>query len=162
MTDVLQLIDRAIEDYSVSDDAMRWRPEPRFTVIDEVHVWRDWRDLPDLTGQRASSTEDWRAANPALRPVQFVEQTVRVELTPEQRELVGAVFIDTARAFGLVVRQVVEAVTELARQFQAAGLIPPPAPVDPMQRALEARRNRNTGPAAPRRAPRRIDPRRVR
>jgi hypothetical protein len=33
---------------------------------------------------------------------------------------------------------------------------------DPMRRALEARRNRNTGPAQQQRAPRRIDPRRQR
>lgn len=37
-----------------------------------------------------------------------------------------------------------------------------PIPTDPRERALQARRNRNTGPRRPARAPKRLDPRRGR
>lgn len=39
---------------------------------------------------------------------------------------------------------------------------PAPTPADPMLRAIEAKRHRNTGPKPQQRAPRRIDPRRSR
>jgi hypothetical protein len=47
-------------------------------------------------------------------------------------------------------------------QIQREWLNQPASEPDPMQRALELRRNRNTGPAARQRAPRRIDARRTR
>lgn len=49
-------------------------------------------------------------------------------------------------------RPIVEAFAE------AAAAIERPPPADPKTRALELRRNRNTGPAMHQRAPRRIDP----
>lgn len=123
MTDVLQLIDSAIEDYSVSDDAMRWQPGP-------------------LDGYAAvGSTRDGDA----------------FEWLPHR----------VARLFGVPdwvveMRRAWTVLNDVARQLQDAGVIPPPQPVDPMQRALGARRNRNTGPASRMRVPRRIDARRAR
>ena len=73
------------------------------------------------------------------------------ELTPEQIEAIRAGIQNFAE-------QVRELFARIARQLQAAGIVPLPKSVDPMQRALEARRNRNTGPLVPLRVPRRINP----
>jgi hypothetical protein len=143
VTDVLQLIDDAIADYSVSDDAMRWNPT--------------------LAARQ----------NGKATLAQFVQHQLQVELMPWQREILSttheqqrAALLALCRDLGLSASQafgaIVEAINAVARQLQAAELMPPPAPIDPMQRALEARRNRNTGPAVPLRAPRRIDPQRAR
>lgn len=47
-------------------------------------------------------------------------------------------------------RRVGEELMKMAPAFERAGLLPKPAPKDPMQRALEARRTRHTGPRPPR------------
>lgn len=123
VTDVLQLIDDAIEDYSVSGDAMRCRPR----LLDGYAELGHTRDgdafgwLPDRI-QRLFGVPDW----------------------------------------AVEIHRVATVLSDMARELQAAGVIPPPPPVDPMQRALEARRNRNTGPAGRMRVPRRIDARRAR
>jgi hypothetical protein len=73
------------------------------------------------------------------------------------------------RAFAEALRPAFEhfgrALADFAGQVQRmerAGIIAPESPVDPMERALWLRRNRNTGPALRRHAPRRIDPTRAR
>lgn len=114
--DVLQMIDRAIEDCTVSGDAMRWTP----TI-----------------------------APPA-----------------EQREAVLAMFREFGARMDAVVDGFVawagEAVIEIEANHPYLITTTPPEPIDPMQRALEARRNRNTGPPARLRAPRRVDATRAR
>lgn len=64
---------------------------------------------------------------------------------------------------GEVVTGVLPIIEAMARQFAAAAeqvrpLLPEQPPQDPMERALWARRNRNTGPRALPRAPRQINP----
>lgn len=134
-SDILNLIDSAIDDYALSDDAMRWSPEPPAPRTRGVPM--QWPPAP-------------RA------------RVVLVVLGPEQREAFRAAFLDVERQLNLMVDPLRRAFAELHQAFQVAGLVPPEQPVDPMQRALEARRNRNTGPPARQRAPRRIDPRRAR
>lgn len=46
-------------------------------------------------------------------------------------------------------RRVTGQVLAIGEQLERAGLIPKPPSSDPRQRALDARRNRNTGPALP-------------
>lgn len=53
----------------------------------------------------------------------------------------------------------IEQLAAMVRQLQDAGVVQQPLPADPRERALELRRNRNTGPAQRRRAPRTIRPR---
>jgi hypothetical protein len=50
----------------------------------------------------------------------------------------------------------------VAHWFESAGVLPAEPPLDPRARALELRRNRNTGPPLHRRAPCSIEPRRAR
>ncbi len=76
---------------------------------------------------------------------------------------------ESARAVAAAARAMGEAFARVARemapafeQLVKAGVIEKPLPADPMRRALELRRNRNTGPRREVRTPRRIDPRRSR
>ncbi len=77
-------------------------------------------------------------------------------------EAAGRIFAAVARAVGEAFQQVARSVGPLLEQMEQAGAIEKSLPKDPMLRALELRRNRNTGPAQPVRVPRRIDPRRDR
>ena len=66
---------------------------------------------------------------------------------------------ELARIWTTEVAPIVTAFVEAAAR---SGLTPKPLPTDPMARALELRRTRNTGPTNHHRAPRRIDPTRTR
>jgi hypothetical protein len=62
-------------------------------------------------------------------------------------------------ALGNALRPGLAELASAAKRLQAAGVIDEVVPDDPMARALYLRRNRNTGPKQPLRAPRRIDAR---
>lgn len=70
----------------------------------------------------------------------------------------------TMAAFAPLAEQVgsVAADAATALQLITEGLAPPKPPADPRERALQLRRNRNTGPSTSSRAPRAINPRRSR
>ena len=61
-----------------------------------------------------------------------------------------------------VLRPALDAVRAAHEHLVAAGIVHHEPPQDPRERALAARRNRNTGPQVPARPPRRIDPRGLR
>ncbi|MGC4886727.1 hypothetical protein [Micromonospora sp. DT227] len=96
-----------------------------------------------------------------------------VHLTPQQAELLARVFeLDRhARGAAGAMRRLHDQLTRaqsrrqyaefvaLIRRFSEEQEHPEQPPTDPMQRALWLRRNRNTGPAPRRRAPKTIQPR---
>lgn len=77
----------------------------------------------------------------------------------------GLVLQQVQRTFAEVVapafRAAAAAFQPLIAAAQRSGTLPTPLPAEPMARALALRRSRNTGPAARRRAPIRIDPTRT-
>lgn len=80
-------------------------------------------------------------------------------------ELLERAFAPMRQAIGLyveAVRTAFRGVGAAIAQMERAGRLRTPPLEDPRERALEARRNRNTGPRQRSRAPQRIDPRRSR
>lgn len=84
-------------------------------------------------------------------------------LSPEQVEQLRAMTTKLAKIASVYMADLQRALAGVTAAFQRAGLIPPPVPDDPRERALHLLRTRNTGPApGRRRPPRAIDPRRRR
>lgn len=140
---ILEDIDHAVRHYSVSDDAMRWRPDPKVRPFVAI----------DPSGSAVSVVPVRAVAN--LTP----------EQRAEQREAVLAMYREAGRRLGEVLEEFFGMVHDVVTRFEAntpylftAGVIRPALPEDPMERALELRRNRNTGPVVPMHVPRRIDP----
>jgi hypothetical protein len=106
VTDILSLIDGAIEDWETSEDAMRWTPEPparqaepSYTIIDETHVWtgemaRAFGELidraahemqPTSIGQALTPLQVARAADVLATPLAELSRSGGSELSPWQR-----------------------------------------------------------------------------
>lgn len=121
---------------------------PRFTIVDETHsmspaalerlAWRLPRESGDLFA-------DLRSARGALTTARTDAQLAAVKVRMES--LQARLEVQMAPLRGFVDRLV----TDLAGSVQAAALA--------RARALESRRNRNTGPPVRQRPPRRVDPR---
>ena len=94
--DIIELIDNAVEDFGLSDDAMRWTPEPStrpaglgveptYTIIDETHVWspemaRTFRVLLD----RAYREMEPPSLGFALTPLQAAARPALLATPPEE------------------------------------------------------------------------------
>lgn len=197
---VIDAIDGALDDYTVSGDAMRWTPDPpqpatsgtdpRAELPDRngsAFARAELRDLPPewaeamvelhermqlIAQQIGAATQGMRWAPTPPEPIRMP----RAELRPVRED--PTVFdranasvpidfgptpftaIDTAQLYARL-RPPVPALRRAAEQFgraldhmhvhrDVAGIpVPPPLPADPRERALQARRTRNTGPAAP-------------
>jgi hypothetical protein len=126
--------------------------------------------LPRSTGDLAA---DWRAARIALAAAETDEQRVAVRLRMESLEerqqarnaelarQLEHVFAPMREAMAVIgeaggvwLRQIGERMRPYFDNLRQAGVIDDPAPADPRERALAARRNRNTGPQQRRRPPR--------
>lgn len=71
MTDIIELIDNAIEDYETSDDAMRWAPEPVNTFVSgsmDVDPWAGWRERAERHAFRPGESFH----NPPGRAIDFM------------------------------------------------------------------------------------------
>jgi hypothetical protein len=124
---------------------------PDFCSESHQRLWHTGaRGLP-LTEAAALVATRVQLDSSAAAPREFHRLTVEL----------GAAVRQLTAAFAAAARAVAEAVRPLAEAAVRAGLIQQP-PVDPMRRALELRRTRNTGPTIHRRPPRRIDPTRSR
>lgn len=98
-------------------------------------------------------------------PAELVRSTwaeLETQLLTAIGEQINAVFTEAATSLRSAFARIGQACSRLGEQLRQAGLVPPESPVDLRAAALEARRNRNTGPEQQQRAPRRIDPRRNR
>lgn len=116
------------------------------SVVDEVYVWV----FPDTSRLQEAGR---RAAE---QTAAFIER-LQLNLTQWQRRQLEQ--IERARIQPVVWT---DEIRHWMNQSVDAQPDAEPAEPSPMQRALELRRNRNTGPAARQRAPRRIDARRTR
>lgn len=221
VTDILDLIDGALDDCELSDDAMRWSPDvdrepalphppgrlgavlPPALVADadgfirvQLHTSPPWAGAydPEIGDPRSAvrtqpaspyASGAWLGASPTHT---WIDETHRWNVVPHRRtgDILAAAAIawygrealarHAARLEALA--QGAEALRNqwgpaweqalrLAFNLSDADFHAPrcPAhgdtgePTDPMQRALWLRRNRNTGPKAKPRAPRRIDAR---
>lgn len=153
---VLDAIDGALEDWTVSGDAMRWTPEPPAVV----HV----APGRPLVGGR-----------PYAGPVTFVDNPVQLTLVdnPVQRllersmwywspELDAEQMRRTLERLGLTMQPVMEAAQRmaevlgrgleeftplLAQMTMRPQAEPRPEPEDPRERALRLRQQRHTGPS---------------
>lgn len=94
----------------------------------------------DILDTIEHTLDDWATSDDAMRWTPEDQQppdlTLRIVANVEP-------FVRALVAFG-------DRIAELGRHFERADLIQKPLPRDPMQRALEARRNRHTGPTPPR------------
>jgi hypothetical protein len=128
--------------------------------------------LPRSTGNLAA---DWRAAQRALLAATTDEQRAAVQLRMESlaerqrvqsaelaRQLdqafapVREVMAALGEAGAAWMQQIGERMRPLFDGLRRAGVVEEAPPADPRERALAARRNRNTGPQQRRRAPRSI------
>lgn len=116
--------------------------------------------------QATASTDAQRAAV-ALRIESLTERS-RAEMTARAEAFRGVMdeisvrFRGTMDTIGTLFGQIRESLRPLGAALRDVGLVDEPElPADPRERALQARRNRNTGPPVQRRPPRRIDPRGV-
>lgn len=140
--DILEMIDGAVRDWSVSNDAMRCgsslvrRVPPSIIAVDPGVV---------VTGLKFQ------------------------EMTPEQREaqleMVQAMIQRIAEGVSQAVAEISGVIGDICTRLAASveplirtEIVPPPEPEAVMARALMAVRNRNTGPVELPRVPRRIDP----
>lgn len=153
---VLDSIDGALEDYSTSSDAMRWvppddrvesKPDPDLVgwrAVGYVDIARAFGIPPSLLGDDLHLRFD--AAPIRHRPAQPASFTLT--FTDEQLQALARMCETIFTEWAGVARQVLATLgrTPLRSDYT---LWPPPAD-DPRQRALDARRNRNTGPPFPR------------
>lgn len=90
-------------------------------------------------------------------------RTLTVRVASVDIESLRAAMAESVVVLRRFVPQFADSIPPWFRQLAAYLPSPPPAPpADVMQRAIEAKRNRNTGPRVQPRAPRRIDPTRGR
>lgn len=155
--EVLDAIDRALDDRSVSDDAMRWTPDRRGEAA------RRRIEAREQIRRNVSIT-----VPPLLAPEEVARAVERLARTAEQftelREALRPAFETFARTveeFGGSLAKAVEAIRPAL--FDNSRIPPPPRTLrdtDPRAYALELRRTRNTGPD--RQVQHRPPPRRVR
>lgn len=116
------------------------------SVVDEVYVWV----APDTTQLQ-------EAGRRAAEQISAFIERLQLNFTQWQRQQLEQ--LERARIQPVVWTDEIRTWLNQPVHTRPA---PEPAEPSPMQRALELRRNRNTGPAARQRAPRRIDARRTR
>lgn len=138
---VLDAIDGALEDWSVSADAMRWSPEPEVEPRPSGPSWRPTLVPPEIAvdwSPRQNGRASWH--NPAA-PIHHVAWPAAIEAWDEAlrraMETVGQPFAQ-------------ERIAEFAATL--ADLQPPPTtddaePEAARARALRMRQQRGTGPA---------------
>lgn len=102
------------------------------------------------------ATEACQGAWQSGRPRVVGAEDIRLLRAADITDLLAAIN-RAIEAFARFARDIAERLRPLVTALVVAA-----KPADPVQRALELRRNRNTGPKTPQRAPRRIDPRRAR
>lgn len=103
---------------------------------------------------------DYHLSGDAMRwtPDPAPPRPTRIELTPEQAERIASVMagvitesvrrvVDAMRPIAQAVIAAGTRLNELGQRLQALQVVDAPAPLDPRERALHARRTRNTGPA---------------
>lgn len=142
--DILDQIDHAVHDWATSSDAMRWLPEPSKPNLPQA--WLSPLPPDGLPAVQA----------PQITPEQV--DAIRAALGQAMGAM-AAQITEMARQMQPVLQRFGGQVRELHRQLQDAGVVAEDVPADPMQRALWLRRNRNTGPKQPQRAPKVIGPR---
>lgn len=96
----------------------------------------------------------WQEAHRRSAPT-YAEMRAKADAAVRAVAAAAAVLRPAFEAIG-------QAATAIVESWRRAGLLEPPPPVDPKQRALELRRARNTGPTISRRPPIRIGPTRTR
>ena len=163
---VVEAIDNALRDWSVSGDAMRHAPDaPRVKVppVPRVPVPNIRTDLlcdlvlfgnayvDEATGRRIDplsvvrrgpSVHDSGGAIDIARSIRAIPPLPSVGRIHEAMQQMARDMVPAMQGFAATMRRFEDAA-------RAAGVIPeaPPADLDPRERALRARRNRNTGPA---------------
>lgn len=149
---VLDAIDGALEDRTVSGDAMRWSPEPPTCT----HVWVTWAGSTQVWCRYCRDT--WERALPPSRPVVLPAPVQpQVQLTPEQAEALVRAAAAAGRLVARVLDEFFRRLSGLSTTTRDEYALVPSQQVDVRRRALEARRNRGTGPG-----PDRLDGRRSR
>lgn len=133
-SDVLALIDGALDDWATSPDAMRWTSEPVVGVV-RLPPWID-----EIVAQHATYGQCYmfipRRSGRHTLPLFSIE----LPAEPPPR-----VWLDETQQW------VSESLWRAANPaLQPFGISREPEPDPARQRALDARRNRNTGPALPR------------
>lgn len=165
---VLDAIDGALEDYTVSGDAMRWTPD----LPDPPscgHYWIGWVGSVDVRCRWCGETRRRPGPRPRLSDPPGVDGILlrarQDRLTAEDVEAMREFLRRFTESMQPVMRAIKHAFTELGRSsllrpppVRSDYVLMPPQPLDVRrQRALEARQTRNTGPA-----PDRLDGRRTR
>lgn len=140
-TDIIEAIDGALDDLQVSVDAMRWKPpksQRQLTLVEQAM-------LPALRPPgvaRLMYVRDARQQDLAMRMRLGVHRVPEPLFTNDEVRVLADEF---HRATGMRLGAVLQA---LAAESSPDG--PSPAdPVDVMASALQARQQRNTGPAKP-------------
>lgn len=136
----------------VGGDFARWRPPPPHNEA------RHGSEAPATQhGPRPVAVDETLYFAEQLQRARIFAET-RLQLQTEAATRIGEQLSTALAELGRGLQAWAQRVRPVVEQLARVGALPRPRREDPQERALRLVRQRNTGPATRRRAPRRIDP----